>query len=44
MSESDEGPWEERRPGGPHIWRTLGFRRTAMERGRVTLEWDAAEE
>jgi uncharacterized protein (TIGR00369 family) len=40
----DDGPWEELRPGGPHIWRTLGYRRTATEPGRVEIEWDAAEE
>jgi uncharacterized protein (TIGR00369 family) len=41
---SDPGPWEDRRPGGPHIWRTLGYRRTATEPGRIEIEWDAAEE
>ena len=44
MSESEQGPWEDRRPGGPHIWRTLGYRSTATERGRMTIEWDAAKE
>src|SRR5207302_6027043 len=34
-------PWEDRVPGGPHVWRTLGYRRTIGERGRVVLEWDA---
>jgi uncharacterized protein (TIGR00369 family) len=42
--ERDEGPWEEQRPGGPHIWRTLGYRGTGREAGRVDMEWDAAEE
>jgi uncharacterized protein (TIGR00369 family) len=42
MSES-EGPWEELRPGGPHVWRTLGYRRTATEPGRMEIEWDATE-
>lgn len=41
---SDRGPWEDRRPGGPHIWRTLGYRRTATEPGRMEIEWDAAED
>jgi uncharacterized protein (TIGR00369 family) len=39
-----DGPWEERRPGGPHIWRTLGYRRTATDAGRMEIEWDAAED
>ena len=43
MSES-EGPWEELRPGGPHVWRTLGYRRTATEPGRMEIEWDASED
>ena len=43
MSES-EGPWEELRPGGPHVWRTLGYRRTASEPGRMEIEWDATED
>lgn len=44
MGERDDGPWEERQPGGPHIWRTLGYRRTATEPGRMEIEWDAAAE
>jgi uncharacterized protein (TIGR00369 family) len=43
MSES-EGPWEELRPGGPHVWRTLGYRRTATEPGRMEIEWDATDD
>jgi uncharacterized protein (TIGR00369 family) len=39
-----DGPWEELRPGGPHVWRTLGYRRTAYGRGRVEIEWDASED
>jgi uncharacterized protein (TIGR00369 family) len=39
-----DGPWEDRRPGGPHIWRTLGYRRTEAGNGRMEIEWDAAEE
>jgi uncharacterized protein (TIGR00369 family) len=39
-----EGPWEELRPGGPHVWRTLGYRRTATEPGRMEIEWDASED
>jgi uncharacterized protein (TIGR00369 family) len=29
---------------GPHVWRTLGYRRGGSERGRSTVEWDAPEE
>jgi uncharacterized protein (TIGR00369 family) len=43
VSES-EGPWEELRPGGPHVWRTLGYRRTATEPGRMEIEWYATED
>ena len=41
---TDRGPWEDQRPGGPHVWRTLGYRRTATEPGRMEIEWDATEE
>ena len=34
-------PWEELAPERPHVWRTLGYRRTVSERGRAVLEWDA---
>jgi uncharacterized protein (TIGR00369 family) len=37
-------PWEELRPGGPHVWRTLGYRRTSTESGRMEIEWDASED
>ena len=40
----DQGPWEERRPGGPHVWRTLGYRRTATGHGSMTIEWAASED
>jgi uncharacterized protein (TIGR00369 family) len=43
VSES-EGPWEELRPGGPHVWRTLGYRRTATEPGRMEIEWNASDD
>ena len=39
-----DAPWEDLRPGGPHVWRTLGYRRTAAEPGRVEIEWEAGEE
>lgn len=41
---TDDGPWEDRRPGGPHIWRTLGYRRTLTGPGRMHVEWQATEE
>jgi uncharacterized protein (TIGR00369 family) len=37
-------PWDDLRPKGPHVWRTLGYRRTASEPGRVEIEWDASED
>jgi uncharacterized protein (TIGR00369 family) len=37
-------PWEDVPPDVPHIWRTLGYRRTAVEPGRVVVEWNAALE
>jgi uncharacterized protein (TIGR00369 family) len=36
--------WEDMRPEGGHIWRTLGFRRTVWEPGRQVVEWDATED
>lgn len=39
-----DGPWEELRPGGPHVWRTLGYRRTSTEPGRMEIEWEATED
>ncbi len=39
-----DGPWEELRPGGPHVWRTLGYRRTLTEPGRMEIEWNATED
>ena len=44
MSERDDGPWEDSRPGGPHIWRTLGFRRMRTEPGVMVVEWEATED
>lgn len=32
---------EQRRSGGPHIWRTLGYRRLDARPGSTTIEWDA---
>jgi uncharacterized protein (TIGR00369 family) len=39
-----DGPWEELRPGGSHVWRTLGYRRTLTEPGRMEIEWNATED
>jgi len=41
-----EGPpqWEALRPGGPHVWRTLGYRHVESGGGRMVIEWDAGEE
>ncbi len=38
---ADPERWEDAAGDGPHIWRTLGYRRTAWEPGRTSLEWDA---
>ena len=35
--------WEDLRPEGEHLWRTLGFRRTVWEPGRQVVEWDATD-
>ena len=37
-------PWEDVPAGVPHIWRTLGYSRNAVEPGRVVVEWDARHE
>jgi uncharacterized protein (TIGR00369 family) len=39
-----DGPWEDLRPGGPHVWRTLGYRRTLTEPGRMEISWHASED
>ena len=36
--------WGEDVLDGPHVWKTLGFRRVDVEPGRVELEWDAPED
>jgi len=41
---ADMHAWEDRRGTGPHIWRTLGYRRVSWTPGGTTLEWDAPEE
>jgi uncharacterized protein (TIGR00369 family) len=40
----DVDTWEDRRGSGPHIWRTLGYRRLSWVPGGTTIEWDAPEE
>ncbi len=44
MSNETRNPWEDEQPGGAHIWRTLGYRRVAQERGFTAIEWDAGDE
>ena len=39
-----EHPFERLRPGGPHIFRTLGYRMLPSHDGRAVIEWDATEE
>jgi uncharacterized protein (TIGR00369 family) len=29
------------RMAGPHVWHTLGYRRTGLRAGSTTIEWDA---
>ena len=36
--------WEADAAAGPHIWRTLGYRRTEWQRGSTTIEWTALPE
>jgi len=40
----DAQRWEELRPEGPHLWKTLGCRRTVWEPGRQVIEWEATED
>ena len=37
-------PWETLRPGAPHVWRTLGYRRVDAGDDSAVIEWDAGEE
>ena len=41
---ADVEGWEQARGDGPHIWRTLGYRRVNWEPGGTTVEWDAPPE
>ena len=38
---ADIARWDDLRRSGPHIWHTLGYRRTALKPGSTTVEWDA---
>lgn len=34
--------WDAVRASPPHVWHTLGYRRTGLRAGGTTVEWDAA--
>lgn len=36
--------WDAVRQSGPHLWHTLGYRRTDVGSGNTTVEWDAPED
>ena len=38
---SDPHAWESSSVHAPHVWHTLGYRRTAWEPGSTTIEWKA---
>ena len=38
---ADGDEWENRRGTGPHLWKTLGYRRSGWSPGRSVVEWDA---
>jgi uncharacterized protein (TIGR00369 family) len=40
----DSRAWEATDVAGPHIWRTLGYRRTDWQPGSTTIEWTATPE
>jgi uncharacterized protein (TIGR00369 family) len=40
-----ESRWvDDAGPQGPHLWRTLGYRRTVWEPGHQVIEWEASED
>jgi uncharacterized protein (TIGR00369 family) len=41
---ADPHVWEAAHVEGPHVWRTLGYRRTGWRPGSTTIEWDAGPE
>jgi uncharacterized protein (TIGR00369 family) len=40
---ADIEQWDAVRTSGPHLWHTLGYRRTDLRAGSTTVEWDANE-
>jgi len=40
----DSRTWEAHDVAGPHIWRTLGYRRTDWQPGSTTIEWTVIAE
>ncbi|HVA60319.1 MAG TPA: PaaI family thioesterase [Mycobacteriales bacterium] len=40
----DGDVWANAPRDSPHIWNTLGYRRTMWEPGTTTIEWQAAED
>jgi uncharacterized protein (TIGR00369 family) len=40
----DVHSWEDAGGDGPHVWRTLGYRRIGWEPGGTTIEWTAPAE
>ena len=41
---ADAAAWEAADVTGPHIWRTLAYRRTDWQPGSTTIEWTAIPE
>jgi uncharacterized protein (TIGR00369 family) len=41
---ADVDEWEQRRGDGPHLWKTLGYRRVSWQPGGTVIEWDATAE
>ncbi len=41
---ADPRAWEAQEVQGPHIWRTLGYRRTEWRPGLTSIEWTATPE
>jgi uncharacterized protein (TIGR00369 family) len=41
---ADPRAWESDAASGPHIWRTLGYRRTDWRPGATSIEWTATPE
>lgn len=41
---ADAAQWTRETDETPHLWRTLGYRRTAWEPGSTSIEWDATPE